>query len=128
MSDTSVDSSEAAYGGGEFIERYVFPHGELPHISRVLKTMQESGLETLDVESLRRHYARTCAIWADNFDANTDRIRTLVDDKRFRIWRVYLAGSAYAFEQDWTSIFQVVCRKAGRPVDDMPWSRRYMYS
>jgi cyclopropane-fatty-acyl-phospholipid synthase len=127
ITSTDVDSGEAAYGGGEFIEQYVFPHGELPHISLVLRVMQECGLEALDVESLRRHYARTCGMWADNFEANAPVIHNLVDDKRFRIWRMYLAGSSYAFDQDWISLFQVVCRKAGRSVSTIPWSRRYMY-
>jgi cyclopropane-fatty-acyl-phospholipid synthase len=127
ITSTDVDSSGSAYGAGEFIGEYVFPHGELPHISLVLRTMQEGGLEALDIENLRRHYAKTCGIWADNFEARSDHIRTLVDDKRFRIWRVYLAGCSYAFEQDWISLYQVVCVKSGRSPAAIPWSRRYMY-
>jgi cyclopropane-fatty-acyl-phospholipid synthase len=127
ITSTDVNSGEAAYGGGEFIDRYVFPHGELPHIGLVLRVMQEGGLEALDVENLRKHYAKTCGIWADNFETHTAKIRSLVDDKRFRIWRVYLAGCSYAFDQDWVSIYQVVCRKAGRGASALPWSRRYMY-
>ncbi len=128
ITSTDINSGEAAFGGGEFIEQYVFPHGELPHISLVLRTMQECGLETLDVESLRRHYAKTCSIWADNFETNATAIHGLVDDRRFRIWRMYLAGSSYAFDQDWISLFQVVCRKSGRGVTSIPWSRGYMYA
>ena len=128
ITSTDVDSGGTAYGAGEFIDEYVFPHGELPHISLVLRTMQEGGLEALDVENLRRHYAKTCGIWADNFETRADHVRTLVDDKRFRIWRVYLAGSSYAFEQDWISLYQVVCVKAGRNPAAHPWSRRYIYT
>lgn len=128
ITTTDPGGGESAYGGGEFIHQYVFPHGELQHIGTVLNAMQQGGLEAWDVENLRKHYARTCAIWADNFESNTVRIRNLVDDKRFRIWRVYLAGCAYAFAQDWVSLYQVVCTKAGRQPDDYPWSRRYMYS
>ncbi len=126
---TSSDhgSGETALGGGAFIDRYVFPDGELPHISLALQAMQEGGLEAVDVESLRRHYARTLDIWSENFEANADEARKLVDDEKFRIWRVYLAGCAYAFEQDDVSIYQVVCRKAGRSARTLPWSRRYMY-
>jgi len=126
ITTTDVGNGETPYGG-EFIEAYVFPHGELPHVSLVLKTMQMGGLEPLDVENLRRHYARTCTIWADNFEARADEIRQTVDDKRFRIWRVYLAGCAYAFSQDWISLNQVVCGKAGRDASALPWSRGYMY-
>jgi cyclopropane-fatty-acyl-phospholipid synthase len=127
ITTTDINNGEAAFGGGEFIERYVFPRGELPHIGLVLRTMQEAGLEALDVENLRRHYARTCSAWADNFEANQDKLRTMVDPRRFRIWRVYLSGCAYAFANDWISLNQVVCSKAGRDISDLPWSRRYMY-
>lgn len=127
ITSTDYDSGETALGGGEFIDRYVFPDGELPHISLALESMQRGGLEAVDVESLRRHYARTLDIWAENFEAHADAARGLVDDEKFRIWRVYLAGCAYAFENDDVSIFQVVCRKAGRSAKTLPWSRRYMY-
>jgi len=127
ITTTDINNGEAAFGGGEFIERYVFPRGELPHIGLVLRTMQEAGLEALDVENLRRHYARTCSAWADNFEANQDKLRTMVDARRFRIWRVYLSGCAYAFANDWISLNQVVCSKAGRDISDLPWSRRHMY-
>jgi cyclopropane-fatty-acyl-phospholipid synthase len=127
ITSTDVGNGEAPYGGGEFIGTYVFPHGELPHVSLVLKAMQEGGLEPLDVENLRRHYAKTCSIWADNFEAHADEILKTVDEKRFRIWRVYLAGCAYAFNADWISLNQIVCGKAGRETAVLPWSRRYMY-
>jgi cyclopropane-fatty-acyl-phospholipid synthase len=127
ITTTHVDNGETAYGGGEFIDTYVFPQGELPHIGNVLRAMQVGGLEALDVENLRRHYARTCSLWADNFEANAQRIRNLVDEKRFRIWRIYLAGCAYAFSRDWISLNQIVCGKAGRDAGKLPWSRRYMY-
>ncbi len=124
---TNTDHSTARYGAGEFIEHYVFPEGELPHIGTVLMAMQDGGLEALDVENLRRHYARTCATWADNFERHADQIRTQVDERRYRIWRIYLAGCAHAFENDWISLYQVVCGKAGRSATTLPWSRRYMY-
>jgi len=127
ITTTDPNDGETAYGGGEFIEEYVFPHGELEHISTVLKAMQAGGLEAFDVENLRRHYARTCGIWADNFECRSEHLRTMVDDRRFRIWRVYLAGCAYAFAHDWVSLYQVVCTRAGRHGDTLPWSRRYMY-
>jgi cyclopropane-fatty-acyl-phospholipid synthase len=127
ITTTDVDSKDAPYGGGEFIDQYVFPQGELPHIGVALRMMQEGGLEALDVENLRRHYAKTCGIWADNFEARTDEIKRMVDDKRYRIWRVYLAGCAYAFSSDWVSLYQIVCTKSGRDASGLPWSRRYMY-
>jgi len=128
ITSTHVHGQPAPYGGGEFIGRYVFPHGELAHVGAVLRAMQEGGLEALDVENLRRHYARTCAAWTDNYEANAAQIRTLTDARRFRIWQVYLAGCTYAFSQDWISLYQIVCRKAGKDPGAIPWSRRYMYT
>jgi len=128
ITTTDPRNGETAYGGGEFIGRYVFPHGELVHLGAVLRTMQEGGLEAIDIENLRRHYARTCGIWAENFETNAEDIKRLIDDKRFRIWRVYLAGCAYVFTQDWISLYQIVCGKAGRDPSALPWSRKYIYA
>jgi len=128
ITSTDIENGESPYGAGEFIDKYVFPAGELPHISTVLRTMQEGGLEAFDVENLRRHYARTCSLWADNFEANADAIHRVTDEKRYRIWRVYLAGSAYGFERDWISLYQVICTKAGRSAQQLPWSRKYIYA
>jgi cyclopropane-fatty-acyl-phospholipid synthase len=127
---TSSDSESGAtpYGGGEFIDKYVFPQGELPHIGYVLKTMQEGGLEALDIENLRFHYAKTLDHWSENFESKTDVIRNMIDERRYRIWRVYLAGCSYAFYNDLIAIFQVVCVKSGRMAPLVPMSRRYMYS
>jgi cyclopropane-fatty-acyl-phospholipid synthase len=127
ITTTDVEHRASPHGSGEFIGRYVFPHGELAHLSAVIRTMQEGGLEVRDVENLRRHYARTCALWTENFERNAERIRRLADPKTFRIWHVYLAGCAYAFEHDWISLYQIVCGKAGQAPAQMPWSRRYMY-
>src|SRR5260370_15130325 len=83
--------------------------------------MQRGGLEVLDVEGLRRHYVRTLQLWLERFEACVPEIRALVEEERFRIWRVYLAGCAYAFEHDDVSIFQVGCRRAGQGAASLPW-------
>jgi cyclopropane-fatty-acyl-phospholipid synthase len=127
ITTTDVHEGNARYGAGDFINTYVFPQGELPHIGKVLKAMQAGGLETLDVENLRRHYAHTCSLWAENFERNGEQIRSLVDERRYRIWRIYLAGCAHAFQHDWISLHQVVCGKSGRKADGLRWSRQYMY-
>ncbi|MBI3284637.1 MAG: class I SAM-dependent methyltransferase [Burkholderiales bacterium] len=127
ITSTDPESGETPYGSGEFIERYVFPYGALPHIGLALKAIQQGGLETLDVENLRRHYARTCGLWKESFEAKSEEIRRLAGDRRYRIWRVYLAGCEYAFNQDWISVYQVVCAKAAHNPSQLPWSRRHMY-
>jgi cyclopropane-fatty-acyl-phospholipid synthase len=127
ITTSDVQHRPTRYGGGQFIGRYVFPHGELAHIGTVLTAMQEGGLEALDVENLRRHYARTCQLWSERFDAASEQINRLTDARRYRIWRVYLAGCQHAFAQDWISLYQIVCAHGGRPATELPWSRRYMY-
>ena len=127
ITSSDANDGETRHGGGRFIDRYVFPQGELPHIGTVLRTLQEGGLEAIDVESLRRHYARTLDLWSERFEAGGERVRALVSEKTWRIWRMYLAGCAWAFEHDEISLFQVLCRRAGRSAQELPWSRRWMY-
>lgn len=128
ITTTDADDGATPYGGGRFIDEYVFPQGELAHLGTVIKAMQKGGLEVRDVENLRRHYARTCAIWSDNFERNAAQLRTLADGRRFRIWQLYLAGCAYAFAHDRISLYQIVCGKAGADPSQLPWSRAYMYA
>ena len=128
ITSSDANDGETRHGGGRFIDRYVFPQGELPHIGTVLRTLQEGGLEAIDVESLRRHYARTLDLWSERFEAGGERVRALVSEKTWRIWRMYLAGCAWAFEHDEISLFQVLCRRAGRSAQELPWSRRWMYA
>ncbi|HAX21588.1 MAG TPA: SAM-dependent methyltransferase [Hydrogenophaga sp.] len=127
ITSTDAFDGETSLGGGHFIDRYVFPRGELPHISTVLRTLQEGGLEAFDVENLRRHYQRTTQLWSAAFEAHSAGIRPLVDEKRWRIWRIYLAGCAWAFENDEVALYQVLCRPSGQAAAGLPWSRGWMY-
>jgi cyclopropane-fatty-acyl-phospholipid synthase len=128
ITSTDPDSAESPFGGGEFIERYVFPHGELPHIGFLLREMTAAGLEAADVENLRRHYALTARHWSRRFEQNGAQVRALAGEKRFRIWRAYLAGCAYGFEHNWIALHQVLAVKAGNPErNPLPLTRDYMY-
>ena len=127
ITTTDVDARATPYGVGEFIGQYVFPHGELAHLSTVVKAMQQGGLEVRDIENLRRHYARTCTLWTEHFENRMDAIGALTDARRVRIWHIYLAGCAYAFAHDWISLYQIVGAKAGEDPAQIPWSRKYMY-
>lgn len=125
ITTSDPNSGSAPAGAGEFIDRYVFPNGELPHISLVLFEMANAGLEVTDIENLRVHYAKTLDHWAERFEAKSDLLKNMVDDKHFRIWRVYLAGCAHAFYQNWVALHQIVATKAGKQV--LPLTREYMY-
>jgi cyclopropane-fatty-acyl-phospholipid synthase len=127
---TSVDpeSREVGLGGGDFVAKYVFPHGELPHVSLALREMAAAGLEVMDVETLRLHYAKTLAQWSARLEANIAEARLHTDEKHLRIWRTYLAGCALAFAEHWVSIQQVLAVKSGRPGQAvLPLTRDYIY-
>lgn len=116
-------------GAGEFIDRYVFPDGELPHVSQVLHDMSGAGLEVVDVESLRRHYARTARAWADRLDVRREQAAAIAGDKRARIWQIYLAGCAYGFAMGWMNVYQILAIRADNPQGPaLPLTRDYMYA
>jgi cyclopropane-fatty-acyl-phospholipid synthase len=97
-----------------FIGHYVFPDGELHEVGAIVSAMQEHGFEVRDVESLREHYALTLREWVANLEARWDEAQRLAGPARTRIWRLYMAGSAVNFEEDRTSVHQVL----GVKVDD----------
>jgi len=130
---TSVDpdSRSVGLGAGDFIDRYVFPDGELPHVSLAIREMSAAGLELTDAESLRRHYARTLWFWSDGFEKNLAKLTGLAGERRARIWRVYLAGCAHGFANNWMNIYQLQTirplRGPGGAESPLPMSRGYMY-
>lgn len=129
ITTSDVESRWIGMGAGEFIDRYVFPHGELPHVSLALKEMASAGLEVLDVESLRRHYARTCEAWSNNLESHRDEAVDIVGERRYRIWQIYLAGCAHGFANGWMNIYQVLCSKAeSSEMRQQPLTRDYMYA
>jgi cyclopropane-fatty-acyl-phospholipid synthase len=107
-------------GIGDFIERHVFPGGELLHVSHVLQVMAEAGLEGLDVENLRPHYARTLWAWSDALEARLDEAARLVPDRVLRAYRLYLPGSAMAFERGWMALHQVLASRPSGDLNDGP--------
>jgi cyclopropane-fatty-acyl-phospholipid synthase len=124
-------------GLGDFIERYIFPGGELQHVSAVLRTMGEADLEPLDVENLRPHYGRTLWAWSDALEARLDQARKVARENVVRAYRLYLAGSAMSFEHGWLSLSQMLASRPTRDVADgpmrgaqsqYPFNRGYIYS
>ncbi|KTT34763.1 fatty acid methyltransferase [Pseudomonas oryzihabitans] len=124
-----ADERAVGHGGGDFIDRYVFPNGELPHLSRAVAEMSEAGLEVVDVESLRLHYARTLDFWSAALEAHLEEAARLVPAEALRIWRLYLPGCAYAFRNNWVNIHQILADKPhGDGRTELPWSRADLYA
>ena len=111
-----LENRQLGAGMGDFIEKYIFPGGELLHVSAVLEHLARSGLEMVDTENLRPHYARTLWDWSDALEAKLDAARSVLAkdgganraEKTLRAYRLYLAGSAMSFEQGWISLHQVL--------------------
>jgi cyclopropane-fatty-acyl-phospholipid synthase len=124
-------------GIGDFVERYIFPGGELLHVSHVLQVMAEQGLEMVDTENLRPHYARTLWAWSDGLEANLPQARQVAGERVVRAYRMYLAGSAVGFEQGWMALHQMLAIRPDGDVargpmrgaqSDYPFNRRHVYT
>jgi cyclopropane-fatty-acyl-phospholipid synthase len=102
-----------APGSETFITRYVFPDGELHPLSDLMSALHGSGFEARDVETLREHYVLTLRRWLANLDRNREEVLDEVGSERERAWRLYMLGSANAFETGEIAVYQVLAAKDG---------------
>lgn len=114
-----------------FIDRYVFPDGELHEVGSVVSRIQQCGFEARHVESLREHYALTLRAWVANLEAQWDDAVALVGAPRARVWRLYMAASAANFEAGRTQVHQVLAVPYGDGRSGMPrrpdWEQRPLH-
>jgi cyclopropane-fatty-acyl-phospholipid synthase len=140
----SLEPGQLGAGMGDFIGKYIFPGGELLHPSLVLRDMAIGGLEMVDVENLRPHYARTLWAWSDNLEERLPEAHAVLQQTHgeagagtvLRAYRLYLAGCAMSFERGWIALHQIL---ATRPDNNMstgslrgaqsvyPFNRGYIY-
>ncbi|WP_306364300.1 class I SAM-dependent methyltransferase [Nocardia sp. CC227C] len=104
---------------GDFIDRYVFPDGELIGSGRIISEIQNVGLEVLHEENLRRHYALTLAEWCDNLVENWDKAVAEVGEGTAKVWGLYMAGCQLGFERNVVQLHQVLGVKLGA---DQEWT------
>jgi cyclopropane-fatty-acyl-phospholipid synthase len=107
-----------------FIEQYVFPDGRLGPLSAVIAAAEGAGFETRDVESLREHYALTLRAWLARLMRHRDAAIALTDERTFRIWRVYMAGSAFGFASGRLNVVQTLLAKPDGGQSNVPLRRR----
>jgi cyclopropane-fatty-acyl-phospholipid synthase len=116
-----------------YIRKHIFPGGWIPSLSLTIQAMEQCGLEVVDIENLRRHYAPTLDAWASRFDARWEEIHALDPqkfDERFRRkWRTYLWSCAEMFRSPngHTHLFQIVFSKGNVNKDNYPMSRKFLY-
>jgi len=116
-----------------FIRNWVFPGGWIPSLALVIESMERHGLEVVDIENLRRHYALTLDAWAERFDRHWETIHAIDParfDERFRrIWRTYLIGCAEMFrsQHERTHLFQITFSRGNITQRNYPMSRAFLY-
>ena len=108
-----------------WILKHIFPGGHMPSLGEMMSVFEPHKFTVLDVENLRLHYARTCATWLTNFEAEADKVAGMYSEEFVRAWRLYLAGSAAGFESGTLQLYQVVFMPRGN--NDVPWTREYQY-
>ncbi len=125
---SNADSREGGLGAGELIDRYFLPTGELPHASLATRALSAAGLELVDAESLRPHYALTLRHWSNRFEAQLPTLEALAGPQRTRIWRIDLAGCAHGFARGWINIYQLLAIRSNDGRCPLPLTRRDLYA
>ncbi|EST26526.1 SAM-dependent methyltransferase [Streptomyces roseochromogenus] len=119
---------ETAYEVDPFIDAYVFPDGELAPIGTTVTQLERAGFEVRDVEAIREHYARTLRQWVASLEADWDRAVRLAGPGRARVWRLYMAACALAFESNRIGVNQVLAVRtpesgaSGLPLRTRTWN------
>jgi cyclopropane-fatty-acyl-phospholipid synthase len=112
----------------EFINRYVFPDGQLDTIGNIQRVMERSKFEIADVEGLRSHYAMTLRHWVARLERHRARALQYVNEATYRVWRLYMSASALDFESGQIGIYQILASKRAVGLPDLPLTRRHLYS
>ncbi|HEV2396994.1 MAG TPA: class I SAM-dependent methyltransferase [Candidatus Sulfotelmatobacter sp.] len=110
-SGIGIPASRAQSDEPVFTDVYVFPDGELAPISTTLSNAENAGFEVHEVENWRQHYALTTQHWLRRLESHATEAREIVGEERYRIWRLYLAGSNYYFQKSWLDLYQTLLRK-----------------
>jgi cyclopropane-fatty-acyl-phospholipid synthase len=111
----------------EFINRYVFPDGQLDSVSSIQRHMESARFEIADVESLRAHYAMTLRRWVERLECHHTDALQHVNESTYRVWRLYMAACALEFESGEIGIYQVLATKRRSGPAPYPMTRRYLY-
>ena len=116
-------TNRSRFARRSFIDRYVFPDGEVHEIGDVVRAIERCDLEVRDVESLREHYALTLRRWVDNLQRGRDAAVEAAGERRYRVWLLYMAASARNFEAGRARIHQVLAVRADEGRSGVPLRR-----
>ena len=126
-----ITSDEGGWKKGlatEFINRYVFPDGQLETISTVQRIMEDTGFEIHDIEGLRQHYALTLREWVRRLENQHEEALKYVTEPAYRTWRLYMAACALQFEEGCTGIYQILASRREPFSNPTPLTRRDLYN
>jgi cyclopropane-fatty-acyl-phospholipid synthase len=112
----------------EFINRYVFPDGQLDNVSNIQHVMEQARFEIADVEALRPHYAMTLRHWVSRLECSHARALEFVNEATYRVWRLYMAACALEFEAGGVGIYQILAGKRAAGSLPLPLTRRHIYT
>ncbi len=118
----------ALFHRSQFIQRYIFPDGELVPVSCALDTAEQTGFEVRDVENLREHYALTLRHWIRNLEARRPEAVRQTNARTCRTWRLYMAVSAQGFESGFINVFQALLSKNNNGRAQIPLTRADLYT
>lgn len=110
-----------------FMDRYVFPDGELVTLHEALETAERAGFEVRDVENLREHYEKTLRLWVKGLERNAELALQHVSETTYRIWRLYMAGAAAAFRRGDIAVYQTLLSRPMRGKSGLPLTREDWY-
>ena len=96
---------------GSFITTYVFPDGDTPPLPIMFSAAESAGFEIRDVENLREHYVLTLRHWLRRLEAHHDGALRFIDEPTYRVWRLYIAGSAHGFRHGHIAVYQTLLVK-----------------
>jgi cyclopropane-fatty-acyl-phospholipid synthase len=113
--------------GPSFIDTYVFPDGDLVPLNVTLQAAEQAGFEVRDVESLREHYVLTLCQWIKRLETQAGKARQITNDATYRIWRLYMAGSAFAFRIGRLNVFQTLLSRPDHGNSGLPLTRDDWY-
>jgi cyclopropane-fatty-acyl-phospholipid synthase len=125
-----ITTNKSGWGrcvSSRFINRHVFPDGELEKVSTIQSLMEDADFEIADVEGLRPHYALTLRHWVHRLEQHYEDAVNLVGERNYRIWRLYLTGCALQFEQGQTGIYQILAVRKNNSFSPLPLTRRDLY-
>jgi cyclopropane-fatty-acyl-phospholipid synthase len=111
-----------------FVNQYVFPDGEVDPLSLTMEIAEKTGFEIRDVENLREHYAQTLRLWVENLERKQEGIRKVSGEITWRIFKLYMVGSARNFSLGRLNLFQTLLTKSDRGHTPLPATRKGWYA